>query len=141
MVGGKSREGEVSGQEDYTLKATAERCLIARDAVPEGGALFLILVRAIPGLERNGARRLVSVGRMSFLKAACQHCCNGIEFPEHGAGSEIDCPHCGKQTLLLPLPKEAEAVEPEWMKPLDTEARQGPPALVLTGGCPGGGSR
>jgi hypothetical protein len=37
----------------------------------------------------------------SFAKCACQHCGGNIEFPPHGAGRTIACPHCGAETLLV----------------------------------------
>jgi len=36
----------------------------------------------------------------SFAKCACQHCGGHIEFPAHGAGQKIACPHCKWPTLL-----------------------------------------
>jgi hypothetical protein len=35
-----------------------------------------------------------------FAKCACQHCGGHIEFPVHGAGQKITCPHCNWPTLL-----------------------------------------
>ncbi|MDB6121746.1 MAG: hypothetical protein JWQ71_739 [Pedosphaera sp.] len=34
------------------------------------------------------------------LIGPCQHCGNGVEFPETAAGSIALCPHCGQQTTL-----------------------------------------
>jgi hypothetical protein len=45
----------------------------------------------------------------SFAKCTCQHCGGHIEFPAHGAGQTIPCPHCKWPTLLLlgqPAPVE-----------------------------------
>jgi hypothetical protein len=36
----------------------------------------------------------------NFAKCACQHCGGHIEFPIHGLGRKISCPHCGEPTLL-----------------------------------------
>jgi len=36
----------------------------------------------------------------SFAKCVCQHCGGHIEFPAHGAGQKIDCPHCKWPTML-----------------------------------------
>jgi hypothetical protein len=41
-----------------------------------------------------------------FYKMSCPKCGGGIEFPEHGLGSQIECPHCRtpivlKQQLLV----------------------------------------
>jgi len=36
----------------------------------------------------------------NFAKCSCQHCGGHIEFPPHGAGRTIPCPHCGSATLL-----------------------------------------
>ncbi len=45
------------------------------------------------------------------LKSACKHCGGRIGFPPAAAGTSINCPHCGKETLLLPsgLPPGAAA--------------------------------
>lgn len=51
-----------------------------------------------------------------FLKCPCQHCGGSIEFPVHGVGLAIDCPHCGIKTQLFrpePVVEEAApATEP-----------------------------
>jgi hypothetical protein len=45
-----------------------------------------------------------------FLKCPCQHCGGSIEFPAHGVGLAIDCPHCGTKTKLFrPEPVAEEA--------------------------------
>lgn len=41
----------------------------------------------------------------SYIKCPCKSCGNSIEFPSHGVGEEIDCPHCGKKTTLFAPPK------------------------------------
>jgi hypothetical protein len=35
-----------------------------------------------------------------FYKISCPNCGGGIEFPEHGLGSQIECPHCRKPIVL-----------------------------------------
>src|SRR4051812_12958678 len=51
---------------------------------------------------------------MEYLSCDCEHCKNGIEFPAHGIGRRISCPHCGAPVTLkkgnapappAPLPK------------------------------------
>jgi hypothetical protein len=37
----------------------------------------------------------------SFAKCICQHCGGHIEFPVHGVGQTISCPHCNWPTILL----------------------------------------
>lgn len=41
-----------------------------------------------------------TAGDPEYFKCACQKCGRHIEFPSHGAGVTIDCPHCGKKTVL-----------------------------------------
>jgi hypothetical protein len=58
----------------------------------------------------------------AHLKCPCQHCGSSIEFPAHGVGASIDCPHCsGKTTLFAPSadPQQAEieVAEPEALPP------------------------
>lgn len=42
----------------------------------------------------------VRTGEPNFFKCHCQRCGGHIEFPSNGAGMTIDCPHCGKKTVL-----------------------------------------
>lgn len=42
----------------------------------------------------------VRTGEQDYFKCACQRCGKHIEFPSNGVGVTIDCPHCGKQTVL-----------------------------------------
>ena len=37
----------------------------------------------------------------SFLIAACDHCGGHIEFPAHGVGAKVACPHCANETVLV----------------------------------------
>ena len=41
-----------------------------------------------------------------FAKCNCEACGNRIEFPSEGAGSTINCPHCGQPTILDATPLE-----------------------------------
>jgi len=41
----------------------------------------------------------------AYITCPCNHCSGNIEFPGHGAGEEIECPHCGMTTVLFkPVP-------------------------------------
>jgi DNA-directed RNA polymerase subunit RPC12/RpoP len=42
----------------------------------------------------------VKTGEPDYFKCACQRCGKHIEFPSNGVGVTIDCPHCGKKTVL-----------------------------------------
>jgi DNA-directed RNA polymerase subunit RPC12/RpoP len=35
-----------------------------------------------------------------LVAGRCSHCQGKFNFPEHGAGMAVDCPHCGKSTVL-----------------------------------------
>ena len=37
---------------------------------------------------------------MKFHKTSCVHCRGRIEFPAHGVGEWITCPHCSETTVL-----------------------------------------
>ena len=37
---------------------------------------------------------------IGFLTHYCEACGGGIEFPEHGVGTDIPCPHCGVSITL-----------------------------------------
>src|SRR5215475_3478202 len=39
-------------------------------------------------------------GDPSYFKCSCQKCGKHIEFPSNGAGMAVQCPHCGKETVL-----------------------------------------
>jgi len=39
-----------------------------------------------------------------YLKCPCQKCGEFIEFPAHGIGSGVTCPHCGERTSLFASP-------------------------------------
>ena len=49
----------------------------------------------------------------NFLLHICPHCSGRIEFPSHGVGDEIDCPHCGRRTVL----REHKQTKPETQQP------------------------
>ena len=39
----------------------------------------------------------------SYFLTFCQHCDGSIEFPAHGLGEKVDCPHCGREIDLREL--------------------------------------
>jgi hypothetical protein len=52
-----------------------------------------------------------------FLKCACSHCGEHIEYPAEAAGESTICPHCGQQTeLIVAVPdRDAEAPRRRWV--------------------------
>jgi hypothetical protein len=50
----------------------------------------------------------------NYLKCACQNCGEPIEFPIHGIGSAVACPHCHRRTTLRPpsTPEATDKVSP-----------------------------
>jgi Zn-dependent protease with chaperone function len=46
-----------------------------------------------------------------MAKCSCGHCGTHLEFPIEGAGSIIDCPHCGQPTELSLMAKPADSAE------------------------------
>ncbi len=54
-------------------------------------------------LQQRTAERLnqVSAAHEHTYKTQCSHCEGRIEFPLSGIGSNISCPHCGRETRLL----------------------------------------
>jgi len=36
-----------------------------------------------------------------YIKCRCNNCDGSIEFPAHGVGQTITCPHCGTETILF----------------------------------------
>lgn len=37
---------------------------------------------------------------ISYIKSFCLHCHENFEFPEHGIGESVNCPHCGELVIL-----------------------------------------
>ena len=51
------------------------------------------------------------MNRTKYLKGACQHCGEHLEFLADQIGMVVACPHCGKETeLMLPRPPEEPAI-------------------------------
>jgi hypothetical protein len=69
-----------------------------------------------------------------YQKCACRCCGEHIEFPVHGFGKKINCPHCGQATRLgektLENASSSQPPSSDLIKP------NFPPDLVLTGICP-----
>jgi hypothetical protein len=38
----------------------------------------------------------------NYVKGECRQCAGHLEFPAGAAGETIECPHCGRPTLLVP---------------------------------------
>jgi hypothetical protein len=47
---------------------------------------------------------------MDYLICDCERCKNGIEFPAHGLGRRISCPHCGAPVTLKQSPQPAVGI-------------------------------
>ncbi len=82
-----------------------------------------------------------------FLKCNCAHCGGHLEFPEHGIGMEINCPHCGQPTVLAVPPSPVRATT---SAPHSPPLPQAPPVVATaptasaagaTVGAPAGASR
>jgi len=70
-----------------------------------------------------------------LLQGQCQHCAGLYEY-EAGNKSEL-CPHCGKETLCIPLRQQRAAATPGKLTPcLDCGAQMSRRALL----CPACGS-
>jgi len=63
-----------------------------------------------------------------FLKCPCQHCGGSIEFPAHGVGQAIDCPHCATKTKLFRPEPVAEEAAPATEPVEELPAPPAPPA-------------
>ncbi len=51
-----------------------------------------------------------------FYKIECGHCGGGIEFPAHGSGEVILCPHCAEEVILWCANAEARPWRPDLKK-------------------------
>jgi len=57
------------------------------------------------------------VSAPKYLKCACRHCQGTIEFPAHGLGRAIPCPHCGQKTSLLGQVSASASADAVWPAP------------------------
>jgi hypothetical protein len=70
-----------------------------------------------------------------YLKCACQKCSASIEFPVHGIGSAVPCPHCGENTTLFAppagvcpaVPSPPHAVDSAHLRPAPVNVAEEPP--------------
>jgi hypothetical protein len=79
------------------------------------------------------------MSEQKFLKTACEHCGENIEFPAEGLGMAVPCPHCQKRTRLnlpgssaavasVPPPTIAPASAPSSAPPVASRAPTPPPS-------------
>src|SRR5947209_10416983 len=54
---------------------------------------------------------IAAMNESLMAKCGCAHCGTHLEFPIEGAGSVIDCPHCGQPTELNLMARPAESAE------------------------------
>lgn len=66
-----------------------------------------------------------------FLKCPCQHCGGSIEFPAHGVGLAIDCPHCATRTKLFRPELVVEEAAPAAEPVVEPRAPAAPPAACV----------
>jgi hypothetical protein len=52
-----------------------------------------------------------------YIKTLCPFCDGSIEFPEHGVGEMIDCPHCQSQIVLRQIAPKEKPQRTHWLKP------------------------
>ena len=69
-----------------------------------------------------------------FYKMSCPNCGGGIEFPEHGLGSQIKCPHCQKPVVLKQqlLATVRVSFRPSWFAPTVIGSVVGAGVAVVT---------
>ena len=60
-----------------------------------------VLHAAIKQMAASIAALEKSKAPSRYLKCACDHCAQFIEFPSHGLGQSVVCPHCGEATVLF----------------------------------------
>ncbi len=52
------------------------------------------------------------MNQTKYAKCRCQRCGESIEFPAHGLGLAVKCPHCGQRTTLLAVANAGPGLEP-----------------------------
>jgi len=69
------------------------------------------------------------MGEPGYITNNCQYCGGGIEFPDHGVGAEIECPHCARLIRLVG-PTDTKAPTPCVTEP-SPGTRLSPAELLL----------
>jgi uncharacterized tellurite resistance protein B-like protein len=71
-----------------------------------------------------------------YLKCLCNNCGVFIEFPAHGVGQTVSCPHCGLETVLFnsSSPPAIESVKPPVIP--QSPARSVPPRISVSAPSP-----
>jgi hypothetical protein len=57
-------------------------------------ALGLVLIWVLQRCEASARRRRFAQGGEVYIKSKCRDCGGPIEFPAHGLGEWVECPHC-----------------------------------------------
>jgi len=75
---------------------------LARAFALSPGAAYWLVQTVVVWLWLGSAACLLWhwLGQRGCLKCACFHCGGHISFPAKGIGWQIDCPHCGRKTML-----------------------------------------
>jgi hypothetical protein len=60
------------------------------------------------GLFHIGQRQVTSTEETRYLKQKCPVCGNFLEFPDHGIGQLVPCPHCNEDVLLRDCGQQRE---------------------------------
>jgi hypothetical protein len=111
VVGSTWRYANKSGGPDRRFKDNREipivlyGILYLRSGSGLNERFQLSRTNAVPPLQRAvfamaNAISNCQEGENTFMKCFCINCGSPIEFPSHGIGETIACPHCGKTTTL-----------------------------------------
>jgi len=63
--------------------------------------LGVLTIGVLRGCFASARRKRLAQGDGVYIKSKCRHCGGGIEFPAHGLGEWIECPHCAGTIHLL----------------------------------------
>ncbi len=69
----------------------------------------------------------------NLAKCSCNHCDGHLEFDRAYAGARVDCPHCGKETLLyIPFnAQEYERMKAECLAGMRSLTNVQPPSMTF----------
>jgi DNA-directed RNA polymerase subunit RPC12/RpoP len=63
-------------------------------------ALGLVAIGVLAWNFASARRRRLARGGEVYIKSRCRHCGGPIEFPAHGLGEQVECPHCSSTIKL-----------------------------------------
>ena|ERR1039458_3940058 len=80
--------------------------------------------------SKKDGRGFMETMRSDLVTCSCNNCDGHLEFERHQAGQQVNCPHCGMETLLF-VPSNAP---PKVQSPPPVSTAQGEAVFLSEGG-------